>query len=98
MVNPSVVFEVLSPSTSSYDRGEKMRAYPLLPSLKQYVLIESTTAYVEVLTRREDGGLRTDAKGIESVLRLESIGVELKLCELYLDVTFPPPAEMPERS
>ena len=98
VVNPTVLFEVLSPSTSSYDRGEKMRAYLSLPSLKQYVLIESTTAYVELLTRRDDGWLRTDAKGMESSLRIDSIAIELKLAELYLGVTFPPPAEMPERS
>jgi Uma2 family endonuclease len=89
IVNPTVVIEVLSPSTAQYDRGEKLRAYLSVPTLKQYVLIESTIAYVEVLTRREDGWLRTDAAGLDGRLRLESIGAELKLSELYLGVEFP---------
>jgi hypothetical protein len=54
-------------------------------------LIESTTPYVEMLTRRDDGWLRTDAKGVESVLKLASINVELSLSELYLGVVFAPP-------
>jgi Uma2 family endonuclease len=86
VLNPSVVFEVLSPSTSQYDRGEKLRAYLAIPSLRQYVLIESMIPYVEIFTRRDEGWLRTHAAGLESVATLESIGVELKLSELYLSV------------
>lgn len=97
VVNPSIIFEVLSPGALNYDRGDKMRAYLTIPSLKQYVLIESTTAYVELLTRRDDGWLRTDASGIEAGLYLEAIGIELKLSELYLGVTFPVLAPPPER-
>lgn len=92
VLNPTVVIEVLSPSTAVYDRGEKLRAYLTVPSLKHYVLIESTTAYVEMLTRRDDGWLRTDASGMEGVLKLNSIEVELKLSELYLGVEFAVPA------
>jgi Uma2 family endonuclease len=92
VVNPTVVIEVLSPSTAGYERGEKLRAYLSVPTLKQYVLIESTTAYAEVLTRREDGWLRTDAAGLEASLKLASIDVELKLAEIYLGVELPGPA------
>jgi Uma2 family endonuclease len=96
VVNPTVVFEVLSPTTTAYDRGEKLRAYLTLPSLKQYVLIESTLPYVEVFTRRDEGWLRTHVAGLESTLHLASIGVTLKLSEIYLGVDFPtPPVEDP---
>ncbi len=90
VLNPAVVFEVLSPGTSSYDKGDKLRAYLSVPSLKQYVLIESTQAYVEMLTRREDGWLRTDASGLDATLRLSTLNIELKLAEMYLGVEFPP--------
>jgi Uma2 family endonuclease len=93
VVNPAVVFEVLSPGTFEYDKGDKLRAYLSIPSLKQYVLVESTLAYVEVLTRREDGWLRTDATGLEASLKLAALDVELKLSELYLGVTFPAPVK-----
>ncbi len=92
VVNRTVVIEVLSPSMAEYDRGEKLRAYLSVLTLKQYVLIESTTAYAEVLTRRDDGWLRTDAAGLEATLKLASIDVELKLSEIYLGVEFPSPA------
>jgi Uma2 family endonuclease len=92
VLNPTVVIEVLSPGTAAYDRGEKMRAYLSVPSLKQYVLIESTTAYAEILTRAEAGWLRTDAKGVESTLAIASIDVELKMSEVYLGVELPAPA------
>jgi Uma2 family endonuclease len=93
VLNPTVVFEVLSPSTSQYDRSEKLRAYLGIPSLKQYVLIETMIPYVEIYTRRDDGWLRTHAAGLESVARLESIDVELKLSELYLTVEFAGPEQ-----
>jgi Uma2 family endonuclease len=88
VVNPTVVFEVLSPGTSEYDNSEKLRAYISIPTLKQYVMIESTLAYVALLTRRDVGWLRTDASGQDSVLRLESLEMDLKLSELYYGVNF----------
>jgi Uma2 family endonuclease len=42
VMNPTVVFEVLSPSTALYGRSDKRRAYLSVPTLKQYVLVEST--------------------------------------------------------
>jgi Uma2 family endonuclease len=86
VLNPTVVIEVLSESTATYDRGEKMNAYLTVPSLQQYVLIDSTSACVEVFTRREDGWLRTYAAGVDGALKLESIGLELQLAELYAGV------------
>lgn len=89
VLNPRVVIEVLSPRTAAYDRGEKLQMYLGIPSLQQYVMIESDKPLVEILTRREDGWLRTQATGLDDVARLESIGVSLKLSELYLGIDFP---------
>jgi Uma2 family endonuclease len=94
VLNPSVVFEVIPPTMAEYDRGEKMRAYLSIPSLKQYVLVESAMAYVELYTRREDGWLRTHVAGLGGSLWLASIDVEVKLSELYLGVELPAAPEV----
>ncbi len=91
VLNPSVVFEVLSPARAAYDRrgyerGDKLQAYFSILSLKQYVVIECEKPLVEIFTRAESGWLRTEASGSESTAKLESIDVELKLAEVYLGV------------
>ena len=54
--NPTVVFEVLSPSTVSFDRRGKADDYKTLSSLQNHVLIETETIRVEVFSRLNDGG------------------------------------------
>ena len=53
--NPAVIFEVLSPSTESFDRGEKFRLYHLLDTLFEYILVRQDRVEVEVWTRTSDG-------------------------------------------
>jgi Uma2 family endonuclease len=84
LLNPTVLFEVLSPSTEAYDRGRKFEHYRCIESLREYVLIASDRAHVDVFTRREDGlWLLTWADGMESPVELESIGCRLALADLY---------------
>ena len=42
IINPIIIFEVLSPSTEQYDRGRKFQAYRTLPTLQEYLLISQT--------------------------------------------------------
>lgn len=65
VTNPTVVVEVLSPSTEDYDRGEKREHYQRIPSLKHYVLVAQDRRRVEVFSRTADGGWehRTHAAG-----------------------------------
>lgn len=86
LVNPKVVFEVLSPSTEAYDRGGKFRRYRALPTLEEYVLISSMEPLVEVYAR-PDWALRS-YEGPEAVAILASVGLELPLRELYADVAW----------
>lgn len=51
LLNPNVIFEVLSKATEDYDRGTKFKLYRTLPSLKNYVLVSSTEFAAEVYTR-----------------------------------------------
>jgi Uma2 family endonuclease len=53
-LNPTVVVEILSPSTESYDRGDKFERYRQLASLQEYVLVSYREPLIEVF-RRDDG-------------------------------------------
>ncbi len=91
IINPRVIFEVLSKSTESYDRGKKFDLYRQLDSLHEYILIVQDEPHVERFLRQEDGSwVLTVLKGWEAVLELQSITVLLPLSEIYEDVKFGP--------
>jgi Uma2 family endonuclease len=84
LLNPTVVIEILSPSTADFDRGFKFVAYTAIHSLREYVLVASDRCSIEVFTRQEDG-LWEQAKAVnagESVV-LESIGCRLAVADVY---------------
>jgi Uma2 family endonuclease len=88
--NPTVVFEILSPSTSNFDRGEKFDDYKTLESLQEYVLIESDRIRIEVFSRLPDGRWAQSVYLKGSMVRLPSVGIELPLDELYENAVFDP--------
>lgn len=88
LTNPTVVFEVLSPSTEAHDRGEKWSRYRRMPSLRQYVLVSQALPLVELYTREGDAWTFTEAAGLDATIRLDAIDVTLALAEVYGRVTF----------
>lgn len=89
LLNPVVIFEVLSASTERYDRGRKFRHYETIGSLQQYVLVATDHTEVEVFTRQADGSwVLRRAKGDGDVVELDSIGCKLRLADVYEDVEF----------
>ncbi len=98
LLNPTVLIEVLSPSTSSYERGRKFAHYRQLNSLCEYVLIEQDEASIDRYTRRPGEWSLTDFRSLDLVLELGSIGCEIPLSEIYARVEFPevPPAPEPD--
>jgi Uma2 family endonuclease len=96
-INPTVVVEVLSPSTEQYDRTAKFDRYREIGTLREYVLVAQEQPRVETFRRGEDGAWRFDvAVGLHATVRLGSIGVEIRLAEIYDRITFPPPEPEPE--
>lgn len=84
LLNPSVLVEVLSPSTASYDRATKWENYRRIPSLQDYLLISQDQPRVERYTRHPDGmWLFSETLGLDATIRLDSIGVELAMREIY---------------
>jgi Uma2 family endonuclease len=101
LLNPTVVVEVLSPSTEAYDRGAKFRNYRSVPTLREYVLVAQDAPRVEVYARQPDGRwlLTQDVEGLESSVQFAALGITLPLADIYDRVTFlptggvaPPPA------
>ncbi|MBI4749344.1 MAG: Uma2 family endonuclease [Acidobacteria bacterium] len=91
LLNPKVIFEVLSPGTETFDRTEKFDRYrENLESLTDYVLITQDQPLVEHRHRQANREWATTlVSGIESVLELPSIECRLQLSELYDRVEFP---------
>ena len=84
LLNPSVIFEVLSESTERYDRGAKFLHYRKLESLRAYVLVAQDTIGVEVYTRQEQGFWRYEAyEGLGAIVTIEPPGARFSLAELY---------------
>lgn len=91
LTNPTLVIEVLSPSTERYDRTTKYTRYKTIESLQQYVLIWQDRPIVEVFTRQSsDTWLHALSQGLDAVAALESIGCTLLLSDVYERVTVEP--------
>jgi Uma2 family endonuclease len=83
VTNPTVLVEVLSPSTEDYDRGEKFAHYKHIPTLLQYALVSQEEHRVEVWTRGAEGGWTSVVSTDGEVADLGSIGARLDVRELY---------------
>lgn len=82
--NPSVIFEVISPSTENNDRGRKFFFYMQIPSFKEYILINSTNIYVQAGRRQADDSWKfEDIKDISAALFISTIGHKIPLQEIY---------------
>ena len=85
--NPSVIFEVLSPSTEDHDRGKKFFFYRQIPTLKEYVLINTTKYFVEISRRQEDNSwMFEEISNADSYLNITTIDFQISLEELYKNV------------
>ncbi len=88
--NPTVLFEILSPSTEKYDRSTKSEHYRRIPSLRDYVLIDQKRCYVEHLQREGESRrwLLTTFQQMEDQIVLAIEGLTLSVATLYANVTF----------
>ena len=87
LLNPTLIAEILSPSTADYDRGSKFAHYRRLDSLKSYLLLAQDRVHVERFERQNDGTWvlsETDDPGAK--LALPAVGVQLEINRLYAGV------------
>ena len=93
VTNPTVIIEVLSPSTAESDRGDKFERYERWnPTLTDYILVRQDRPLVEHYTRQPDGKwLLARAPGMDSSVDIPSIGCVLKSADVYDRIAFPAP-------
>ncbi len=89
LLNPQVIFEVLSPSTETFDRGEKFVRYRSLESLTDYVLVAADSMRVEHLTRQADRSwTMTEYCQPGDRVPLRPLGLDLTLAQIYRHIAF----------
>jgi Uma2 family endonuclease len=88
LLNPTLLVEVLSESSEAYDRGKKSEQYRTLASLTDYLLIAQDRALVEHYSRQSgERWLLHATNQLQDVVAIASLGCELPLSEVYLNVT-----------
>jgi Uma2 family endonuclease len=93
LLNPSLIVEVLSPSTGLNDHVGKFELYRSVESINEYLLVSSVRVSAELYSRQSDNRwLLTTADRMENSLDLQSVGARLALADLYekVDLTAPP--------
>jgi Uma2 family endonuclease len=98
LLNPTLVIEVLSPSTEAYDRGFKFAQYRQVESLQEYVLVSQTEPRIEIFRRQPNNEwLLSEAVGLDARCHFHSVKCEIDLADVYDKVSFdnPTPSEHP---
>ncbi|MCX6362018.1 MAG: Uma2 family endonuclease [Armatimonadetes bacterium] len=89
LLNPTMLVEILSPSTQAYDRGAKFRRYQGIAALRDYILVSQDQPLVEVFSRADGGRwLYASAEGLASMIEAPSLGCTIELAELYEGIAF----------
>jgi Uma2 family endonuclease len=84
LLNPTLLIEVLSPSTEAYNRGRKFEHYQSIDSLREYLMVSSDRVHADLYTRQSGHRwLLTSASRREDSLDLQSIGCSLDLASVY---------------
>lgn len=87
VINPTVIIEVLSKSTASYDRGDKFFFYRQIPTLKEYILIEQDKSQIELYQRQNDLWKITRVSGFDKSFFIESLGIEIGVEAVYFGIS-----------
>lgn len=81
--NPSLLVEILSPSTESVDRGRKLTAYTALASVAEYWVVASDAAEITQFVRTGDGWQIRFAASLDAIVRRETLGLDVPLANVY---------------
>jgi Uma2 family endonuclease len=80
---PDLVVEVISPESTARDRGEKLDAYQSIPSVMEYLLVDSRRVWVCLFLRMAGGFWTETMYGIGEIVELRTAGVSIDVAELY---------------
>jgi Uma2 family endonuclease len=86
ILNPKVIVEILSPTTSDYDYGGKFALYRSLASFEEYLLVAQDEPRIEVFRKTPDRRwILTSYVGLDAIVRVESLQIDLPLAEIYFE-------------
>jgi Uma2 family endonuclease len=93
--NPSILVEVLSKSSATYDRGFKLRRYKNIASLQYYLLVSQNEFYVELYTRTDQKDIWTyqTFDNANDIIRFDIVDFEIQLSSIYENIQFIPEEE-----
>jgi Uma2 family endonuclease len=85
VTNPVIVVEVTSSSTEDYDRGEKLRHYKLIPSVREVLVVAHREPRIEVHRREPSGEWRMHAAVAGDTIELTSVAARISVADVYRD-------------
>ena len=86
---PIIIFEILSPSTKNYDRGEKFMLYRAISTLKQYILIDSESVHIEQFSINDKGLWELkEYNNPDDVIMLCIPNINLSMSDIYAGIIF----------
>ena len=89
VTNPSVIIEILSPSTKDYDRGTKFTLYRSIPALKQYILVDSESVSIEIFCQSQlKSWSLEEFKSVDDTFSIQAIGINIRLSQIYNGLRF----------
>lgn len=88
VIDPILLLEVLSEATRAYDRGEKFNFYKQIPTLQEYVMVESESARVKCYRRAGNLWTIETSDDLEATVRLSSVDGEIQLKQIYNKVSW----------
>lgn len=88
LLTPTVIVEVLSPSTEAYDRGEKFAHYRRLASLQEYLLVAQDKVRIERYVRQGDQWILSEVSDLNDTLHLAAVDCTIALQDIYDKVQF----------
>ncbi len=87
VLNPAVIVEILSSSTKNYDRGEKFKLYRDIPTLKEYILVDSESMHIEVFRLNESRHWELEEyRSAEETLYVKTIDANIPVAAIYTGV------------
>lgn len=83
-LNPTVLIEILSPSTRNYDRGGKFILYRAIPTLKEYILVDTESIFIEAFRINQSGHWELEEyQSPDQTLSFPSLSITVALKEIY---------------
>jgi Uma2 family endonuclease len=84
--DPTLIVEVLSPSTAAYDRGEKFARYRQIPTLREFALVDPHTRRTDVYRKGEDGLWVLHPFAAAEGVEFASVGLAVEATALFAEV------------